>query len=196
MQHDSQVVAVNLHLPANLVFVTFLQEHEPNQRLIPRRQLRNDIANLLKAFVLTERFHGIHAGRGLLILGSIHADITVFGAGQLQDDVIADTGDVGSQLLGLFKQVRIAAQIPQNTEKSFLDNIIDYLPGTVVAADLHDEQSSKPLIEMVFYRLVATDETVDVISREWIVERPWVSDVPQYSRRLEPIESWPVVLDQ
>jgi hypothetical protein len=189
MQHNSKVVAVYVHFPADLVFVTLFPEDKPNKRLIPWRQLGNDVANLAEAFVLTERFHRVNDCGGLQILRAIHADIAALGTGQLQDDVIADTGDVRSELLGLIEQVRIAAQIPQNTEKGFLNDIFDYLPGTVVAADLHDKQSSKPLIEMVFYRLITTDETVDVISREWIVGCPWLSDDPQYSRRLDPKES-------
>ena len=44
-----------------------------------------------------------------------------------------------------------------------------------------DEQSSKPLIEMVFYRGVSADEPLNVFPREWILNESRLRDVTQYS---------------
>jgi len=137
VEAHSEVIAINTHFFANLVFILFFEKIFAKDLLVGRSKVNHDAPNdALALFAETLRFStGGLVGRFDGVFG--HLLKTGAGAEEFRENVFADGVDKSTQALGMLDAALIAEDI-KDTQKGFLAGIFDQLRRTETAAEFDE----------------------------------------------------------
>ena len=171
MNQHPQVVAVDIHHPADLVLVAFFEEEPAEQLLVPRRQFGERFADLVA--VLGRQQDVVHARpnlrRVVLVVqrGRSRPRAVLF-----EEDVVADAVDERAQAFGRV-QAALLLEGLKHPRKGFLPDVLDGRGRSEPRAELQRQKLSEVLGEMAFGLRVGRDEALEVVPVELVAsERP------------------------
>src|ERR1051325_2178833 len=167
MEEDSQVVAIDLQLPAHLILVSIFEKQPAQQILLFLRQCRERVTHALSFLVGHQ--DGLRTGSAFIprVMSFIERSSSALCAIDLEALVVADAIDERTETLCLV-EASFLPERPEHSDKGFLLGVLDERRRPEPRPELERQERVEVLGEMALGVRVLGGQTCQILPVEFV----------------------------